>query len=266
MKEITKKDAGLALLKGAIGAIPYAGSALNEMLFELRSKVKQDRVNNFVNSFAEYIEKVSENELDLEQIKSNNFGDFFEELLINISKTNSEIKILAFRNLLLNQLMNKQEIDKAELLLNVVNSLNEKQIEILNGMEDSFESSCTEYKSEKLAQERRFESLESQMKEEYGFMKYEDIAADREFEELNREINKVNERIVFLKGKIAEIEKPFISRTYNVSESDFMYLKQGLISNGLLIDKGMQYSAEPMDLIEISELGLELLDFIKEYE
>ncbi|WP_427339603.1 hypothetical protein [Caloranaerobacter sp. DY30410] len=52
-KEIMK-ESGISILKGLIGAIPVVGTALNEAIFECRSRVKQKRVNNFIIELKKY--------------------------------------------------------------------------------------------------------------------------------------------------------------------------------------------------------------------
>ncbi|MCC6216131.1 MAG: hypothetical protein IT376_14805 [Polyangiaceae bacterium] len=47
------KEYGLAVLKGAIGAIPFVGTAINEILFEARGRLKQARVEEFVRQVAD---------------------------------------------------------------------------------------------------------------------------------------------------------------------------------------------------------------------
>lgn len=95
---------GISTLKVAIGAIPFVGAAINEFAFEARGRIKQERINNFINNFAEYLGKFKKNEIHIDQIKEEDFGDFFEELIIKVSKTHSEIKKDAFRNLLMSPL------------------------------------------------------------------------------------------------------------------------------------------------------------------
>lgn len=264
MNKLEESEIGIALLKGSIGAIPFVGTAINEMLFEVRGRVKQNRINNFVKAFADFIQKFDSNKLKLEQIKDEDFGDFFEEFLRNISKTRSETKILAFRNLLINQFLNPIPIDKTELIMNIVSSLHEKQILILSMIKVNYEFGYPECKGEKLIKERNLLELENQIQEKYGFMKFDDISGNRDFEELLGKTNKLKNEIKKLEKDIESLEEPFLAETYELSQSDFFYLKQDLTNKALLIDKGMQYSGEPLELIEISQLGIELIELIKD--
>lgn len=66
--KILKDEYSLAALKGLIGAIPYAGTLLNEILFEARSRVKQERVNLFIIEFSEYLLKHSTTTEDISNL------------------------------------------------------------------------------------------------------------------------------------------------------------------------------------------------------
>ena len=70
------KEGGISTLKGLIGAIPFAGTAINEAVFEARSRIKQNRINTFIENFGEYLNQFKEEDLNLEQIKNDDFGDF----------------------------------------------------------------------------------------------------------------------------------------------------------------------------------------------
>ncbi|MEX2597081.1 MAG: hypothetical protein WEC59_09165 [Salibacteraceae bacterium] len=260
----TSKELGLAILKGSIGAIPYAGSLLNEVLFEVRGRLKQNRINSFVESLSNYMESLDPNRLNLNQIRNEDFGDFFEELLISVSKTRSTSKHHAFRNLLVNQLMNTTKIDTTEIFLELLKSITEKQIAILSLIEPDYESGYTEILGERLIIKRELESLNGEMRENYGFMNYEDVAGDRGFKDLDGKISTLKGDLEKIEDEIKENQKLYLPKTYNISSSEFAYLKQDLISKGLLQDKGMKYSAEPLELVEITPLGVDLLNYIKD--
>jgi hypothetical protein len=117
--------------KGLIGAIPFAGTALNEALFDGRSRIKQERFNNFINIFSEYMKDVNESEIDFEYIKSEDFGDIFESIIRRVMRSGSEEKLKTFKNVLSNHVLGKIKTDHAETFLDLVSRLNEDQIRIL---------------------------------------------------------------------------------------------------------------------------------------
>lgn len=71
------KEYGLSTLKGAIGAIPFAGTLINEVAFEARSRLKQERVNAFVEEFSQYMADHHKKTSDVDNLNSEQIGDVF---------------------------------------------------------------------------------------------------------------------------------------------------------------------------------------------
>ena len=79
--EITKKATKISINKSLLGALPYVGSMLNEIFFERRSRIKQERLNNFIAELSEYLNNYSESDFDPNCINSESFGDIFESII-----------------------------------------------------------------------------------------------------------------------------------------------------------------------------------------
>ncbi|MGW8825316.1 hypothetical protein ACWGNU_24650 [Paenibacillus lautus] len=127
------KSTGISLTKGAIGAIPYVGTLLNEIFFENRGRLKQERVNRFIEELKIYISKeVNQNQFDFDYIKSEQFSDLFESIIFRISQNRSEEKLHRLKKVLVNQMTSPYETDYTETFLDIASKINEKQIEILN--------------------------------------------------------------------------------------------------------------------------------------
>lgn len=259
------KEVRISTLKGLIGAIPFAGTAINEAVFEARSRIKQNRVNTFIENFGEYLNQFNEDDLNLEQIKNDDFGDFFEELIIKVSKTRSEIKRTAFQTLLTNQLINASPIDFAELILETISSLQEKQIPILYKLYDHYDSLYTTYKGILIGQQKELSQLEKELKKEYWNLdSAEDAIFVDEIKDLENKIETIKKEIKKNEDIVEENKEPYLAQTYDCKNHEFYFLIQDLVNKGLLVDLGMKYNAEPFDLVEITSLGMELIDTLKE--
>lgn len=269
MSELNKKEivkeGGISTLKGLIGAIPFAGTAINEAVFEARGRIKQNRINTFIENLGEYLNQFKEEDLNLEQIKNDDFGDFFEELIIKVSKTRSESKRKAFQTLLANQLVNPSPIDFAELILGTISSLQEKQIPILYKLYDHYDSPYTTYKGILIGQERELARIEKELKKEYWQLdSAEDAMFVDEIKDLENKIETVKKEIKESKAIVEENKEPYLAKTYDCENYEFYFLIQDLVNKGLLVDLGMKYNAEPFDLVEITSLGMELIDTLKD--
>ena len=75
-----KKEIAEATLKSIFGAVPYVGSFLNEIVFDYRSRVKQNRLNEFIDLLSEEFSKRSHDEVDFKKMESDEFGDLFESI------------------------------------------------------------------------------------------------------------------------------------------------------------------------------------------
>ena len=79
-KKLQTKEYGISTLKGIIGAIPFAGTFLNEVAFEARSRIKQERVNHFIEEFSEYMNEHTNGEDNFDTLNTEQIGDIFEEI------------------------------------------------------------------------------------------------------------------------------------------------------------------------------------------
>jgi len=117
--------------KSLIGAIPYVGTAINEAIFEYRSKIKQNRINKFIEMLTEYfgnnINNLTENDL-----KSEYFVDLFESVINHVVKNKSIQKLIYYKNIIINNINKYFESDFSETYLDMLSTLNENQLIILD--------------------------------------------------------------------------------------------------------------------------------------
>jgi len=131
------EDSRIRLEQGVISAknvilsnIPFFGTILNEV-FESRSRVKQERLNRFVEEFERYVRSMGSCDIDQKYLKSEEFGDIFESILRRVVNTASEEKVHRFKKILLNEMEHTYESDFKETFLDIAFRINEDQIQIL---------------------------------------------------------------------------------------------------------------------------------------
>jgi len=130
--KIQLKQAAISAKNVIFSRIPVVGPILDEVFFEHRSRVKQERLNRFVEAFEAYFRSVHPGEIDVEYLKSDEFGDIFESILRRVMHTASEEKMHRFKKILLNEMEHTYESDFKETFLDIVFRINEDQILILN--------------------------------------------------------------------------------------------------------------------------------------
>ena len=129
-KEVLKTAA-----KGIFGAIPYVGNLLDEVIFEHRSRIKQERLNKFIEKLNSYFEANLDDKynIDSDSLNTEGFSDIFERILYSVSKTSAAHKIEIFRNILIKRIEAKNvSIDLEGKYIDITNSISEIQFVILN--------------------------------------------------------------------------------------------------------------------------------------
>ena len=75
-----------SVIRGLVGAIPCVGTALNEAIFDLRARLKQERLEKFVEKLAGVLKTLDTAKVDTAYIQSEEFVDFLEDVLIRAAK------------------------------------------------------------------------------------------------------------------------------------------------------------------------------------
>lgn len=256
MKKVDKKEIIVSTAKSIFGAIPFGGAALDELFFEYNGRLKQNRLNRFVEILAEnFTEDV---DINLDNIKTEDFNDLFESVLRRVVQTKSELKLLRFKDILIKELNSPTEkVEVIDHYLDLITSLTEEEIAILY----NHRYFTIEYEEEidKLnSLKDKLNSLKQQMENERLIIN--ESKYKKPFESTEVEYDEQKEKInSYSKYKKAEY--------YNLSENSFMFYKQRLFSKGLLIDNRMNRIGNlPFGHMGITEFGLEFIDFIKTNE
>lgn len=133
---INVKEILVGITKGAISVVPYAGGALNEFLFEIRGRIAQKRINNFVDGFIQYIEDMG-TPIDEDVLTSENFNDMYVSIIRHVIECKSQYKIDIFKRILESNLRINYESDFRDTFLELVNKLDYMEFEILKMFKDS---------------------------------------------------------------------------------------------------------------------------------
>lgn len=121
-------DMFVAAIKGVAGAlIPVVGQGI-EAFANWRSRVKQERVNEFLN---DAIKEIKEEKVDYEFLKTNEFGDFCEDLLLKVAVNRSEAKRQYFRNLLTQAIQGHPPADMSRTFINILDETTEAELYLL---------------------------------------------------------------------------------------------------------------------------------------
>lgn len=124
------KEVLIGITKAGISSLPYAGGALNEALFEVRGRIAQKRINDFVESFLVYLNNLGFT-LDEDTIISEEFNDIYAAIIKRVVDTRNEHKLKIFRDILISGSSTTYQSDFNETFLDLVTRLDFIEIEIL---------------------------------------------------------------------------------------------------------------------------------------
>jgi hypothetical protein len=221
------KEVGISVVKGLIGAVPYAGTALNEVLFESRGRIKQKRINTFIEHLSSYMSSFNEKDIDFEHIKSEEFGDIFESILKRVAYNRSIEKLHRFKKILANQIISPKQTVFTETFLDLVQRLEEAQIQILDHYK----------KINKGEIEREKEITERGTVDGGTWGGEEDVKGPSDLD----------------------------AKYFHLDETSYKFFVQDLISKSLLFDDSInRIDSRPFEVLQISQFGMEFLNFLDE--
>lgn len=251
----TKQEIAIGTLRGAIAAIPFAGGALNEAIFDIRSRIKQERINAFVENLARYFEEHAPTTAQVEEMKTEEFSDLLESIFVRVARNRSDNKIKMYRNVLLTGLSQVTQPSKAETFLDILERVEPIHLKILEHFGDRLRSDV----DLRMALRKTVESLDI-MKDSQR--QHNEIAqAEHDYGEKS-----LKEGIEVTKNYQEDLEIFERSLEKEIDDLiDFRFYYQDLIAKSLLIDVGAGFSKEPpLRFLQITEYGKDFLHFILE--
>ena len=126
-----------------VGVIPVLGPALSSLFSEYIPERRQNRLYEFLDDFLTELKDLKEDnaaKIDMNYLYSEEFGYIFEETLQLVTKAYQKEKIKAFKNILINSLIDKEvNQDIKEIYLHLVDELTDFDIFILKKIHEGYE-------------------------------------------------------------------------------------------------------------------------------
>lgn len=256
-----KKEVLTSITKSILGAIPYAGTGFNEAFFEYRNRIKQERANSFVKELFNYMDSISQNELFIDQVKQEEFGDIFESIIKRVSLTRSAEKRERFKMILAGEIINPSNSDFIENYLDLIEKLNETQIRILINHKKLISEKYDDRLKTKQSLKKKREKLQDELNENKN-LQLKGYASN---------VTRVEHMIGQTDRKLAEIERIIkdLNRYkscdfYNISAGEYIFFVQDLVAKSLLIDAGIGgIGTKPYEVLSITEYAQRFLEYIE---
>lgn len=249
---LDKKEVLASAAKSVFGAIPFGGSLLDEVVFEYSTRIKQNRLNNFIEILSYGFNENSG--IDLDNIKSEDFLDLFESVLRRVVRTKSESKLRKYKDILIKELRSpSNQIELVELYLDLITDLSEEELTILYHHRH-FTLDYEEKIDDMNKLRTHLDTVKHKMEKEWkgnGESRYK------------RERKELEEKIEAIKVWLSQLSIYRTAEFYALNDNKFMLFKQRLSSKGLLLDnRKNRISGVTFQNMGITEFGEEFLEFI----
>ncbi len=121
-----------SIVRSILGATPIVGTVLNEAFFDLRARLKHERLEKFVEDLAKDVHALETEMIDTAYIRSEEFVDFLEDVLVRATKIKAEEKRKKLAGVLAGRIQDGGGTPFDDRFLDLLISLTEMQIRILD--------------------------------------------------------------------------------------------------------------------------------------
>lgn len=253
-----------AIFKSTYGQIPLIGSVLAHLSFEYSSMLKQKRLNNFFEKLQHYMEGVSESEINLGNILTEDFHDIFEAILKSVSRTKSEEKLERFKNILIKQLRKLEDYKDIEPFIEITDKLSETHIAILNF-----------YNKNYLSQKNFEETINKERKKLKKLQQNHEVIDITKFNQVKLRMLKQEslKKIEDCEKNIERLEEDYIDDFHSIdfenkellTSSKNLYLINELKNMFLIENTSDKRVKKDLHSFMITSFGIEYINYVKTY-
>lgn len=255
------------LLRSALGAVPYIGTALNEVIFEHRSRVKQNRLNKFISLLFDYLSTHSEIDFNIEDIDKEDLGDVLESVVRKVVETGSEQKLKHLRNILMGHIKaNTPDVDLTQSYLELTTNLSHIQIRILLTFAKN-KVKVDKQMNKIILLEGKIQTAKQKVNEFEKKAKVGAITLNESILGATEEKDSILREKIKVEQKLKEFKRYKNADYYKIDTSEFMYYQRDLISKGLLLEIftiQMGSSSSEDSEKEITSFGEKYIKFIEQ--
>lgn len=135
---IILRELNISLLKTKINSIfPVGGAIINEFLFDLYGRIKQERVYKFVDELAERFQKIEDSAISAEYMQTEDFLDLIYKAFESASKSKADFKRRFLANLLADAVESRSSSSEQNILFaSFIESMTANHVNILRYIRD----------------------------------------------------------------------------------------------------------------------------------
>ncbi len=126
-----KTDYLVSAAKGMLGAAPYVGPIITELIGNIIPNQRIDRISKFIQLLDERIKNIEKPTIE-QRLSDTDFVDLFEDSFFAVAKSLTDERRSYIASLLINSLSSKDiAVSKAKILLHLLNELSDPEIILL---------------------------------------------------------------------------------------------------------------------------------------
>lgn len=126
-----KQEVAISTVRAVIGVIPYVGPLLIEALFDCRSRIKQERANQFVEELKDAVQNLAESRIDYSFLKTEEFSDHIEEVMAKVLQNRSAAKRNHYKNILIKGIKGHRPPDLSKVFLDILSEITDEEMLLL---------------------------------------------------------------------------------------------------------------------------------------
>lgn len=126
--ELGEFYSGNSKLRASVQLVPHIGSALDTLLTSKASKIRQERLESFLENLDKRLSEIEDAQLNS---SSEELDNYLLEAIEHVTRASSDTKRQRFTNLIANQVAQPREWDEADMAMRMISDLADIHINVL---------------------------------------------------------------------------------------------------------------------------------------
>lgn len=235
--EIRVRETLISVVKASIANIPIMGPFLNEALFDVHSRIKQERVEQFIQFLEKKIDQLSLESVTLSSFRSDDFTDLLEDVILKATRARQKEKLELYASIIASKVKAKPVVEFDFQCIDIIDQLSLDELLVIE---------------ELLPYERRHPITSL----------FSDDDEPRERKEARERYQKIT---VF---NFESVPIPYgpTEILFGLPVIDVRLAIEGLIAKSLAYDDSFsRHDPQPRNLIGLTPLGYKVYEYLKEY-
>lgn len=235
--DIRVRETLTSVIKASIANIPIMGSFLNEALFDVHSRIKQERVEQFIQLLERKIDQLSLESVTLSKFRSDDFTDLLEDVILKATRARQKEKLKLYAGIIASKVKSEPVVEFDFQCIDIIDQLSLHELLVIE---------------ELLPYEKRH-PIPSLFSDDYEPQERK-VARER------------HQKIAVFNFESVSIPYGPTEILFGLPVIDVRLAIEGLIAKSLAYDDSFsRHDPQPRNLIGLTPLGYKVYEYLKEY-